>query len=268
MSSQLLAVVTQDAALMRCELDRIKPAFSPEPSAVAGLGAWQDDQLIQRTWGAGVPRNDLWEGPDSEMVLLASRDVGVGEDVEAGAQPFRFRQWMFAAVGQVERPADVRERLWNELPEFLQTAVKSPTWEEVVFVRFLAELRALGRMEDAQLDAVTAAKCLGAAAKALEQVSAQVGVARKPSIAMVASNGRVLLGTRRGTQALSYLLLEGQAECARHELSANARDGEPGVRDHRRRRSVVVASAPGDGWVSLPEGATLAVDRRLTITVR
>jgi glutamine amidotransferase len=268
MSSQVLALVTHDAALVQCELDRVRTAFPLESMSVSGMGAWQDDHLIQRTFGAGVPTSELWEAPDSEMVMLGSRVLGVGQEMDTAAQPFRFRQWMFCAVGELDRSPDVRERLWNELPEFLQAAVRGPTWEEVAFVRFLAELRAVGRMEDPQLDVPTTTACLSAAAKAIEQVSSAVGVARRPSFGLVASNGRVLAATRRGEQTLSYVLLEGRVECERHEISGDARDGQPLVRDHRRRRSVVLSSSPGEGWVSLPDGATLGVERKLTVTVK
>lgn len=266
--SQVLALITQDSALLKCELDRVRTAFPIEPGSVAGVGAWQDSQVVQRTFGAGVPTDELWEAPESEIVLLGARSLSVGQDVETSAQPFRFRNWLFAAAGELERASAVRERLWNELPEFLQGAVRGPTWEEAAFVRFLAELRSVGRMEDLQLDTATAAAAMAACAKGVEQVSAAVGVTARPRFAFVASNGRLVVAARRGGQPLSYLLLEGRAECARHELAADAKDGQALVRDHRRRRSVVVSSAPGEGWVALPESATLAIDRKLTITVR
>ena len=95
-------------------------------------------------------------------------------------------------------------------------------WEAAAFARFLGELRNLGRMEDASLDAVTAGACLSAAAKAIEQLSAAVGVTARPSFSLLASNGRVAVATARGGAAVSYTLLEGRAECARHELTADA----------------------------------------------
>ena len=268
--SQVLALITSDAALVRCELDRVRPRFPFEAGSVVGVGGWQDGQVVQRRYGLAAPSEEAWEAPDSEVALLASRALGVGQGMEDSAQPFRFRQWLFAGAGTLERAEQVRERLREELPEFLSAAVRGPTWEEAAFARCLAELRDIGRIEDPQLDAATAASRLGSCAKAIEQVSAGAGVTTRPGFALVASNGRVLVATRRGGQGLSYALLEGRAECARHELPANASDGEPLVRDHRRRRSVVVASGvvAGDGWVALPDGATLAVDRRLSVTIR
>ncbi len=267
--SQVLALITSDAALLRCELDRVRPQFPFQTGGVVGVGGWQDGQVVQRRYGLGALAGDAWEAPDSEVALLASRVLGVGQGIEDSAQPFRFRQWLFAAAGNLERADEIRERLREELPEFLAAAVRGPTWEEAAFARFLAELRDIGRIEDAELDSVTAAARLGSCAKAIEQVSGGAGVTTRPGFALVASNGRVVVATRRGSQTLSYALLEGQADCARHELTAHSSDAEPLVRDHRRRRSVVVASGvpAGDGWVMLPDGATLAIDRRLSVTI-
>lgn len=266
--SQFLCLVTSDAALVRCELDRVRERFSLDDAQVIGVGGWQDNQVVSRSYGVGVPRDDAWEAPDSELLLLSSRKLEVGEGVEDASQPFRFRRWLFAAVGQLERGAAIRDRLREELPEFLQNAVPSAAWEAAAFARFLGELRNVGRMEDPTLDAVTAAGCLSAAAKALEQLSAAVGVTARPSFSLVASNGRVAVATARGGSAVSYTLLEGRAECARHELSADAKDSQPVVKDHLRRRSVVIASGEAGSWVKLSDGATLAVDRLLNVTLR
>ena len=267
--SQVLALITSDAALLRCELDRVRTQFPFEPGSVVGVGGWQDGQIVQRRYGLGSPAEEAWEVPDSEVALLASRALSVGEGLEDSSQPFRFRQWMFAATGNLDRGAEVRERLREELPEFLAAAVRGPTWEEAAFARYLAELRDIGRIEDSLLDCATAAARLGSCAKAVEQVSGLTGVTTRPGFALVASNGRMVVATRRGAQTLSYALLEGRAECGRHELAANASGAEPLVRDHRRRRSVVVATGmpAAEGWVALPEGATLAIDRRLSVTI-
>lgn len=268
--SQVLTLITSDAALLRCELDRVRAGFAFEPGSIVGVGCWQDGQVVQRRYGLGANAGEAWDASDSEVALLASRALSVGQGLEESAQPFRFRQWLFAAAGTLERGDQVRERLREELPEFLAAAVRGPTWEEAAFARFLAELREIGRIEDASLDSATAAARLASCAKAIEQVSGGAGVKTRPGFALVASNGRMVVATRRGGENLSYALLEGQAQCAIHDLAPNASDAEPLVRDHRRRRSVVVASGvhPGDGWVSLPDGSTLAIDRKLSVTLR
>lgn len=246
----------------------MRAGFPLHSGSAIGVGAWQDGHVILQRWGPGVGHDELFEVPESQVVLLGERPLGLHQGVEDSTEPFRFRQWLFCAVGTLEKAGAVRDRMWDELPEFLQGAVKGPTWEETVFARFLTELRELGRIEDPSLDAATAAECLRKCAHAVAQTSLDVGITRKPGFALVASNGRMLIASRSGEQSLSYSMLEGRGECVRHELRDDARDGEALVRDHRRRRSVVVTSAPLEGWVSVPDGSTLSVDRKLTASLR
>ncbi|GMU58858.1 MAG: hypothetical protein AMXMBFR34_06210 [Myxococcaceae bacterium] len=269
MSSSLIAIVTSDPALVRCELDRARPLVTLEaPGRVAGAGAYQDEVVLQRRYGLGA-EGDLWEVPLSDIVLLHAGELPVDLAPEENAQPFRFRQWLFAHVGEVDRADQVRDRLYEQLPEFLQSVVHGGTLSEVVFAQFLAELRTLGRTEDPHLEAQLAASLLKKAARVVEQASGEVGGTSKARLGLVATNGRILVAARRGVQALGYQLLEGRAECARCQIAADAKDAEVKVRDHRRRRSVVVASNPknGDGWVQIPDGGALAVDRRLSVQI-
>ena len=165
--SQVFALITSDAALVRCELDRVRSQFPLEGGSVVGVGGWQDGQVVQQRFGSGAPTEEAWEAPDSEVVMLSSRALGVGEGIEDSSQPFRFRQWLFAAAGTLDRGHEVRDRLREELPEFLAAAVRGPTWEEAAFARYLAELRNIGRIEDPSLDSATAASCLSSCAKAI-----------------------------------------------------------------------------------------------------
>ncbi len=265
---RFVAISTSDASLVRCELDRVRPQVELDADdVVVGVGAYADTVVLQRNHGVGVPRTELWEAPDSESVIFAATRLGVGQSVEDSAQPFRFRQWFFAHVGTVDQPERVRERLFSALPEFLQRSVRGPTLSEAVFAIFLSELRALGQVEDIHLAAPIAAQVLARTARIVEQASGEVGGTQKSHLAMVATNGRVLVGARRGNQMLAYSLLEGEPTCERHGLTAAASEKEPLVRDHRRRKSVVLATNPlrMDTWVVVPDGGAVAVDRRLQV---
>lgn len=267
---RFVAISTSNASLVRCELDRVRPHVELDANdLMVGVGAYADTVVLQRSHGVGVPRADLWEVPESDAVILAATHLGIGQSVEDSAQPFRFRQWLFAHVGTVDQPERVRERLLAHLPEFLQRSVRGPTLSEAVFATFLSELRALGRMEDMLLEAPIAAQVLARTGRMVEHASGEVGGTEKSHLAMVATNGRVLVGARRGNQPLAYSLLEGEPTCERHGLTSAVSEKEPLVRDHRRRRSVVLATNPlrMDTWVTLPDGGAVAVDRRLQVQI-
>ncbi len=138
---------------------------------------------------------------------------------------------------------------------------------EVIFGVFLAELRAIGRTDDPSLEAPSIANLLLKTARRVEHVSAEVGGTQRSRQALVASNGRVLAAARLGEQPLAWSLLEGQATCERCQLTGAKGEPEALVRDHLRRRTVVVATHPRDvqGWVAVPDGGGLAVDRHLGV---
>lgn len=263
------AILTSTPSLLRCELDRLKEQVALDaPGSVAGLGAYEDKTVIQRRFGAGVPRPELWEAPDSEVALFTSAKLTVGQSLEDDGQPFRFREWLAAVSGPTDAHPRLRERIVEQLPEFLQRSVRGSTLGEVVFVAFVSELKASGRLEDPTLDATMLAKLLVATTARISATNAEVGGATRLSMGVVASNGQVLGGARHGARSLAYRLFEGESFCARHGLGKGVDEADPLVRDHRMRRSVGIASDPlphSTGWVQIPDCGAVTVGRDLKI---
>jgi predicted glutamine amidotransferase len=265
----LAALFTSDPFLVRCELHRVREQFSlGAPNEVVGVGAYEDAVVLLKRYGAGVPRADLWEAPESDVVLFHSQLATNATSLDENTQPFRLRQWLFAHAGEVDQGERVRERVLPLLPDFLQRAIHGTTVSEAIFALFLAQLRDLGRMEDVHLPAPLAAQLLLKAARTVEQISAEVGGTSKSTLNLCATNGRLLIAARLGGQPLCYKLLEGDAVCERCELTGAGSDSGPLVRDHRRRRSVVLATRPkNNGWLEVADGEALAVDRKLSLQV-
>lgn len=263
------ALFTSDPFLVRCELHRVREQFSLGTQAdVVGVGAYEDSVVLLRRYGAGVPRTDLWDAPETDVVLFHSQKATTATSFDDNTQPFRLRQWLFAHAGEVDQGDRVRERLLTLLPDFLQRAIRGTTLSETIFALFLAQMRDLGRMEDIALPAPLAAQLLLKTARTVEQVSSEVGGTSKSTLNLAATNGRILAAARLGAQPIYYKLLEGDAVCERCELTGTGKDSEPLVRDHRRRRSVVLTTSPkSTGWVEVADGSALAVDRKLAIQV-
>lgn len=267
--SRLFAIATSDPSLMRCELERSRALVALDADGlVVGLGAWDDAQLVHRQYGVGVTRTDLWELPQSETALFAAGPPPAqGRPLDEVGQPFRMRQWLFGVAGTVARPSPTRERLAEQLPDFLQRILKGTAVEEAIFATFLAELRGIGRTEDPDLEAPLAAQLLG---RTLHHVEEAAGPANRPALALVATNGRVVVGaTSGGGTGLSYRLLEGDGACGRCGLHGDEKATTALVRDHRRRRSVLLATEPvrPDGWLKVPDGRSVAVGRTLQLQI-
>ncbi|MBL8956661.1 MAG: class II glutamine amidotransferase [Myxococcaceae bacterium] len=268
--SRFVALMTSEPFLVRCELHRIRPEVSlASPDHALGLGAYEDHTALIRRYGPGVPHADVWEAPESDAVVLISQGLGVGQSLEENMQPFRFRQWLFAHAGHVERADPVRNALMEMVPDYLQRVVRGSTVSEVMFAIFLKSLRDIGRMEDPGLEAAVAAQCLAQSVRTVDQLAGEVSGPGKSQLAFVATNGRLLIAACRGHDPLYYRLLEGEGSCERCGLTPGGKDSEPLVRDHRRRRSVVVATHPvkPQGWMPLADGGALAIDRKLTPSV-
>jgi len=268
--SRFVALMTSEPFLVRCELHRIRPEVSLDsPDQAVGVGAYEDHTSLIRRYGPGVPRPELWEAPESDAVVLISQTLGVGQALEENMQPFRFRQWLFAHSGHVERADQVRNALMEMVPDYLQRVVRGGTVSEVMFALFLKGLRDIGRMEDPGLEASVAAHALAQTARTIDQVAGEVSGPGKSQLAFVATNGRMLIAAGRGHEHLYYRLLEGEGTCERCGLKAGGKDSEPLVRDHRRRRSVIIATHPvkAQAWMPLADGGALAVDRKLTLSV-
>lgn len=265
--TRLFAIATSDPSLMRCELERARQlvTLDGEAELVTGLGAYDDQVLVQRSYGVGVTRSDMWELPNSETALYVAHAPPVGRPLEEVAQPFRMRQWLFSMSGQLPpRTGAVRERLVEQLPDFLQRSLRGPSLDEAVFATFLSELRSLGRTEDPDLEAPLAAQLLGRTAAHVEEAA---GPANRPSLALMATNGRIVVATVRGGHPLFYKLLEGDGACARCELTGDEKAATALVRDHRRRRSVLLATDPlkADSWVRVTDGRSVAIGRALEL---
>lgn len=268
--SRFVALMTSEPFLVRCELHRIRPEVSlDQPDQAVGVGAYEEHTALLRRYGPGAPRTDLWEAPESDAVVLMAQSLPIGQSLDDNLQPFRFRQWMFAQAGHVERADSVRAALAESVPDYLQRAVRGGTVSEMMFGTFLKNLRNIGRMEDPGLEAPIAAQVLAQTARTIEQVAAEVSGSGKAQLAFVATNGRMLVAAARGNTHLYYRPLEGEGTCDRCGLKAGGKDSEPLVRDHRRRRSIVVSTHPvkPQAWMPLADGGAIAVDRKVQLHV-
>ncbi|MGC3997325.1 MAG: class II glutamine amidotransferase [Anaeromyxobacter sp.] len=271
------AILQSDASLMRCQLARLRPYVSLQPGGEAppdayGFGYYQAGNVLvgKRPAGAAAQLSlpDLVGRVDTEALLVHARRATVGKPKDENTHPFRFRRWLFAHDGQVEGWDRVKPRLLDALPDFLRRNVQGETDSEHVFMWFLKLLKDDGALDDLDLDAQAAGRALGRTVRQLEAWARDVGEGRPSRLTFVATNGRILVATRRGGP-LHYALLEGIVPCELDELAVDTPESDPRVRPHRRVKAVCFASrlsAP-DGFIEVPEGSVVSVGRTLQVAV-
>jgi len=167
--AEFLAIHQSDAALLGCVLRRLAGKVSlGNAERAAGVGFFQsDDVLVRKRPLGGVPAlpEKLAEGVESEAALICSGAVGTSARAfnEQTTLPFRFKRWLFAVAGQPDSLAPIRPTLLKSLPDYLRRSVKGDSAAEGLFFTFLSRLRDVGRLDDHELDAESAARALAAA---------------------------------------------------------------------------------------------------------
>ncbi len=269
--AEFLAIHQSDASLLGCLLRRLAGKVSLGPAEpTAGVGFFQsDDVLLRKRPSSGQPPapEKLAESVESEAALICNGSTGSQSRPfsEAMTLPFRFKRWLFALAGEPTALSPIRAALVKGLPDYLRRSVKGDSAAEAVFFTFLSRLRDAGRLDDADVDALTAARALAAAAGEAERAFEQLGTPL-PGLALVVTNGRVMTALRRG-HPLWLGVVDGLIPCQRCEIGETASDLDPRVNSHKMLRAAMFLSGAQkqpESFRELAEGEVLAVPRGLT----
>jgi predicted glutamine amidotransferase len=272
----LVAVLQNDANLMRCQLARLAEHVAladPErlPDAY-GFGYYTPSDLLMGKRPTGAPSamtlSQLVGDVATDVLVAHARYATLGNHKEENTQPFRFRRWLFAHDGSVDGFPRVKPQLLAFLPEFLRRNIEGETDSEHVFMVFLRYLRDAGRLDDLDLPAEVAAEALSRTVRQVDAWCREAGAQKPSTLNLVATNGRILAACRRG-RPLSYALLEGIVPCAAHGIGPATPEGDPQLRPHRIVKAVCFASRllSPNGFLDVPEGSAVAVSRNLRVSV-
>jgi glutamine amidotransferase len=272
----IVAILQSDPNLLPCQVARLEAHVSLRegdrlPDAY-GFGHFDGGSILlgKRPTGAPAPLalGELVGGVASEALLVHARYATVGRAKDENTHPFRFRRWLFAHDGSIEAFDRVKPKLAAELPDFLRRNVMGDTDSEHAFMWFLKELKDENRLDELDLDAPTAARALAATVKRIETLTREAGAQRPCRLNFVATNGRIMVASRRGAP-LHYALLEGIVPCRVHGIDLQTPESEPALRPHRRVKAVAFASrlVSPNGFIEVPEGSVVAVSRTLQVTV-
>jgi len=272
----LVAVLQTDASLMRCQVARLAShvglSDGDAPPDAYGFGYYQGGSVLlgHRPTGAAAPLAlaDLAGAIDSEALLAHARRATVGKAREENTHPFRFRNWLFAHDGTVSGWEAVKPRLLEALPDFLRRAVAGDTDSEHAFMVFLDHLRREGHLDDPDLDPQTAGRALARTVRQLEAWGRDAGEQRPSRLVFAATNGRILVASRRGGP-LHYALFEGIVPCPLDGIALDTPESDPRVRPHRQVKAVCLANriVTPNGFIEVPEGSVVGAGRSLAVTV-
>ncbi len=272
----LVAILQSDPNLLRCQIERLKGHVAlgevgrlPDAYGYGYYGA-SDVLLGKRPSGAPTMLGlaDLVGAVDSEALVVHARTATVGNHKDENTHPFRFRRWLFAHDGTIEDWPHVKPKLLAALPDFLRRNIEGETDSEHAFMYFLKLLRDEGRLDNLDLDPAIAGRAMARTAKQVDAWCREVGAQKPSALNFIATNGRILVATRRG-RPLYYALLEGIMPCPREGLDTTTPESDPRVRPHRRVKAVCFASllTQPNGFLDVPDGSVVAVSRTLQVSV-
>jgi predicted glutamine amidotransferase len=272
----LFAVLQSDPNLLRCQVRRLEDHVLLReterlPDAY-GFGYYKGNDVLLGKRPSGAPATytltQLAGSVDSEALLAHARYATVGAQKDENTHPFRFRRWLFAHDGTIEGFRDVKPRLVDALPDFLRRNVEGETDSEHAFMLFLKYLREGGHLDDLDAEARAVGRALAQTVRDIETWSREAGATKPCALNFVATNGRVLVATRRG-RPLHYALFEGILPCKREDIGPQTPESDPRVRAHRQVKAVCFAThlLHPNGFIEVPEASVVAVSRTLQVTV-
>jgi glutamine amidotransferase len=264
--AHLIAYVGNEPENMACALLSARNAlYSAGPADGWGLGFVQGgDVLLQKRPRVGAPEVDIY-GLAKDLhadALIARVGMGGGNTAAEDADPFRFRSWLFGAVGEITPAAfeAVRERLLESVPDFLRRNVRGRSPSEHVFHLFLAFLHDAGSLDTPSPSPTVVQGALRNSLAFLDRLLEGSG---SPSgrLALAATNGRCFIAAN-GAHPMRYLHVEGVPDCP---LAHGRVDHDRDRRriQHEGLRAVIVeanrATSVRGGWRDVPERSFLLV---------
>lgn len=249
--SRLFAYMGNDPARVACALyparkTLVADAQDYEPPAQFdswGIGFYQGEVLLQRRPKAPVEPVDFYAVARelrTDVIVGHVRAGTVGKPKNENTHPFRFRSWLFAHHGTIPSfESVVKAKLLDAVPDFLRRNVRGQTDSEHLFHLLLGHLQKSQRIDDDSVSPDVVCDALRATIAEIDEWSGE-----RADFAMVATNGRILVGARRGTN-LQMMRVQSILDCPVCREATPA-PGKPAKRvDHEHLRAVLlVADVP------------------------
>jgi glutamine amidotransferase len=274
--ARLVAFLSNDPNRIRCAFHPYRDILVAGPTDNHdgwGLGYFQASEVLlqKRPKGKGVEVRaaEIVKSLHTDAFILHVREATVGSWKHDNTHPFRFRSWLMAHRGTVERFTAIKRSLTDQIPEYLRRNIRGETDSEYLFHLFLSRLHDEGRLDDLNLDPRQLAGVLAATVAQTDELSRRAGATEVAKANIALMNGRVLVATRRGLP-LHYVRREGIEDCEVCRLQQEVAGGRAARVPHPQFRFVLVATdlqQPLADWQEVADSSVLIVDRNLEVSL-
>lgn len=219
-----------------------------------GVGFYQFGEVLLRRRPLDeretIQPSQLTEQLKTDLLIGHVRNPTVGNLRTENTHPFRYRQWLFAQTGTLQRFDTLRSRLLEAQPEFLRPNVRGDTDSELFFYLVLSYLNDQAQLEVASASKASIGGALRSALEFVDRLCEEQGLPRQLGDALLTNGDRLVAVHRSGQMAT---LSVDRKEDIEHLLGIDStQTGRPQNLD--RARCTVVASEVRE----LPRGWTRA----------
>ncbi len=273
--SRLFAYMGNDPARVACALHparKLLVANAQDWSPPAqfdswGIGFYQGEVLLQRRPKAPTEPVDFYEVARelrTDVIVGHVRAGTVGKPKNENTHPFRFRSWLFAHHGTLPHFTErVQAKLLAAVPDFLRRNIRGQTDSEHLFHLLLAHLHHAGKLDDDTVSPESVCEALKATVAQIDEWTGE-----RADFAVAATNGRILVGARRGTN-MQLLRVQSITDCPVCRETQPAPGKQAKRVDHEHLRAVVlVADVPQpvkEPFREVPDESFVAVAHDLTV---
>jgi len=186
----------------------------------------------------------------SDLLIGHVRAPTVGSLRPENTHPFRFRHWLMAHSGTIRTFSEIRPKMLDAMPSFLQRSLGGDTDSECFLHLALAFLHDSRQLDNPRIEASAVGEALAKAVLMIDQLEELPGEEERSTFNILVSNGNFLVALHRSPHSMSHMTYTA-----------------PG-RDQVRPRAVLVAceqTTAGSQWTPLPQQSYLTVTRDLTV---
>ena len=249
--------------------DRLRDALHQERDVIAlptaqppagwGIGFYQGGEVLHKKrplLGEDMDWEQVANGVRSDCVIIHMRHATVGDFRSENTHPFRMRSWLFAHSGTIQRFSAIRERLVEDLPDFIRRNIRGDTDSEHFFHVVLSFLHDAGQLDAPEVSDKVVLNGLRSAVRLVDRLGKEVG-APEATLNCILSNGRRMYALRRGGP---MVLVEREGM---HDASLEDSGSTP------TRYVLVVSDGQQEtpiGYRAVEEGSVCIIDRNLAVT--
>jgi predicted glutamine amidotransferase len=231
-----------------------------------GIGFFQSGEILLKRRPLDDAREldtaDMIADVRSDLLLAHIRRGTVGSFRTDNTHPFRYRQFMFADTGTVDGFREVRERMFETLPRFLQRGLRGDTDSELLFHLFLSFLYDAGHLDRPMVPAEDVFPALRSSLALLDRITKEAGQ-QASKLNILLATPEYLIAAHRGAP-MAYRVLRGREDF--EPLFDEEGPSKLRMPDLEPCRLAVVASdfaSEGipSGWTEVPDKAMIAFTR-------